>query len=41
VIGTGGFAYLFEADGLFNVIIQDLVLQGLRLSLHKNCELET
>lgn len=41
VIGTGGFAYLFEAEGLFNVIIQDLVLQGLRLSLQKNSELET
>jgi len=40
VIGTGGFAYLFEGDGLFNVIIQDLVLQGLRLSLEKNSELE-
>ncbi len=39
VIGTGGFAYLFEAEGLFNVIIQDLVLQGLRLSLQKNSEL--
>jgi type III pantothenate kinase len=36
VIGTGGFAYLFEAEDLFNVIIPDLVLQGLRLSLEKN-----
>jgi len=40
VIGTGGFAYLFEGEGIFNVIIQDLVLQGLRLSLQKNSELE-
>lgn len=36
VIGTGGFAYLFEAEGIFNVIVPDLVLQGLRLSLEKN-----
>lgn len=36
VIGTGGFAYLFEDEGLFNVIVPDLVLQGLRLSLEKN-----
>lgn len=41
VIGTGGFAYLFEADGVFDLIVQDLVLQGLRLSLQKNSELET
>lgn len=40
VIGTGGFAYLFETEGIFDVIIQDLVLQGLRLSLQKNCEPE-
>lgn len=40
VIGTGGFAYLFETDKVFNVIVQDLVLQGLRLSLQKNSELE-
>jgi type III pantothenate kinase len=40
VIGTGGFAYLFEDEGVFNVIVQDLVLQGLRLSLEKNSELE-
>lgn len=36
IIGTGGFAYLFEAEDIFNVIIPDLVLQGLRLSLNKN-----
>ena len=38
VIGTGGFAYLFEAEGIFNMIVQDLVLQGLRLALQKNNE---
>jgi len=38
VIGTGGFAYLFEGEGIFNVIIQDLVLQGIRLALEKNTE---
>jgi type III pantothenate kinase len=36
VIGTGGFAYLFEAEDIFNIIVPDLVLQGLRLSLLKN-----
>ncbi len=41
VIGTGGFAYLFEAEGIFNVIVPDLVLQGLRLSLQKNSETGT
>ncbi len=41
IIGTGGFAYLFEKDEVFDVIVQDLVLQGLRLSLQKNAELET
>lgn len=36
VIGTGGFAYLFEKEDVFNVIVPDLVLQGLRLSLQRN-----
>lgn len=36
VIGTGGFAYLFEKEDIFNVIVPDLVLQGLRLSLQRN-----
>ncbi|HSW70571.1 MAG TPA: type III pantothenate kinase [Gammaproteobacteria bacterium] len=40
VIGTGGFANLFEAEDIFNVIIQDLVLQGLRLALQKNSEFD-
>lgn len=29
VIGTGGFAYLFEKEKIFDVIIPDLVLKGL------------
>lgn len=32
VIGTGGFAKLFEDEQIFNVIIPDLVLQGLRFA---------
>jgi type III pantothenate kinase len=31
VIGTGGFAYLFEKEDVFTAIIPDLVLQGIRL----------
>lgn len=30
VIGTGGFAQLYEETDLFNIVISDLVLQGLR-----------
>lgn len=36
VIGTGGFAYLFEKENIFTAIIPDLVLQGLRLALAMN-----
>lgn len=36
IIGTGGFAYLFEHEQLFNVIMPDLVLDGLRLAYHLN-----
>lgn len=36
IIGTGGFAHLFEKEDLFNAIISDLALQGLRLALEKN-----
>ena len=32
IIGTGGFASLYENENLFNAIIPDLVLQGLRLA---------
>lgn len=36
VIGTGGFAYLFEAEKIFTLNIPDLVLQGLLIALEKN-----
>jgi type III pantothenate kinase len=36
VIGTGGFAYLFEKEKIFTAIIPDLVLHGLRLALAMN-----
>ena len=36
VIGTGGFATLFEQDDLFNIIEPDLVLNGVRLALEMN-----
>ncbi|NNM59664.1 MAG: type III pantothenate kinase [Legionellales bacterium] len=31
VIGTGGFAYLFEKEGIFTHTVPDLVLQGIRI----------
>jgi type III pantothenate kinase len=33
VIGTGGFAYLFEKENIFIAIVPDLVLHGLRAAL--------
>lgn len=36
IIGTGGFAHLFESEDLFSMIIPDLALQGLRLALERN-----
>ncbi len=36
VIGTGGFAHIFEEDNLFSEIFPDLVLQGLRIAYEKN-----
>jgi type III pantothenate kinase len=36
VIGTGGFAYLFTNDNIFNIIIPELVLQGLYLATTQN-----
>lgn len=36
IIATGGFARLFEQENLFNVVIQDLVLQGLKYTLDMN-----
>lgn len=36
VIGTGGFAHLFEKEKIFNIILPDLVLDGLRLAMQMN-----
>ncbi len=36
LIGTGGFAHLFEKEQLFDVVISDLVLQGLLIALKLN-----
>lgn len=36
VIGTGGFSTLFDKTGLFDVVVPELVLQGLNLSLQMN-----
>ena len=36
VIGTGGFAHLFEDEGLFDEIVPDLILMGLYLALDLN-----
>jgi len=36
IIGTGGFANLFEKEKIFNVVISDLVLKGLLYSLKMN-----
>ncbi len=38
VIGTGGFAHLFERDGVFDVIEPDLVLQGLLMAHRLNSD---
>lgn len=36
IVGTGGFAHLFEKEKLFDVILPDLVLKGMLISLHMN-----
>ncbi len=36
LIGTGGFAHLFSTEKLFDHILPDLVLQGLRIALDLN-----
>ncbi|MFA6058643.1 MAG: type III pantothenate kinase [Taibaiella sp.] len=36
LIGTGGFAHLFSTEKLFDHILPDLVLQGLRIALKIN-----
>lgn len=38
VVATGGFANLFESEGLFDVVEPDLVLHGIRLALEMNLE---
>jgi type III pantothenate kinase len=39
VIGSGGFAQLYKEKGLFDVILPDLVLQGLCRAYEMNKEL--
>jgi type III pantothenate kinase len=36
IIGTGGFAHLFERQNLFTILLPDLVLHGLLLALDLN-----
>lgn len=36
VIATGGFATLFESQGIFDDLLPDLVLQGLRIAISLN-----
>lgn len=36
IVGTGGFAHLFEKEGIFEVTLPDLVLKGLLLALNMN-----
>ena len=36
LIGTGGFSQLFESAGVFDVVVTDLVLLGLRRALALN-----
>lgn len=36
IVGTGGFANLFENKSVFDVVIPDLVLQGIHLALQMN-----
>jgi type III pantothenate kinase len=36
VIGTGGFAHLFDQEDLFDEVIPDLILKGLYLALNLN-----
>lgn len=37
IIGTGGFAHLFENENIFTTIMPSLVLEGLHLALKNNC----
>ena len=38
IIGTGGFASLFDRAGIFDVQVPDLVLKGLHVALKMNAE---
>jgi len=38
VIGTGGFARLFERETMFDVLVPDLVLLGLQRALEMNAD---
>jgi len=38
IIGTGGFSHLFEEEHLFDVIVPDLVLHGLRIAYFNNLD---
>ncbi len=38
VIGTGGFAYLFEKEAVFTHIVSDLVLQGIRIGFETRAQ---
>ncbi len=36
VIATGGFAYLFDGEGIFDAVVPDLILEGLLEALRLN-----
>jgi type III pantothenate kinase len=36
VIGTGGFSHLFDQEELFDAVVPDLILVGLREALRLN-----
>jgi type III pantothenate kinase len=36
VVGTGGFSHLFANQGLFDAVVPDLILIGLREALQLN-----
>jgi len=36
VIGTGGFAHLFDGENLFDAVVPDLILEGLREAVRLN-----
>ena len=38
VIGTGGFAHLFDNQGVFDAVVPDLILEGLREAVRLNTD---